>query len=97
VFEFLADFENVPEWNYAIVETHKTSQGPIGVGTTYRQVRSLPAKSEEYFEITEFEPDHRLAIRGGLGPFEGTLSYVLEHVDTARASRMQLTLRATES
>jgi uncharacterized protein YndB with AHSA1/START domain len=71
VFEFLADFENVPEWNYAIVETHKTSQGPIGVETTYRQVRSLPAKSEEYFEFTEFEPDHRLAIRGGLGAVRG--------------------------
>jgi uncharacterized membrane protein len=26
VFAFLADFENVPTWNYAIVETKKTSQ-----------------------------------------------------------------------
>ena len=32
VFGFLADFENIPRWNYAIVETHKVSQGPIGVG-----------------------------------------------------------------
>jgi Polyketide cyclase / dehydrase and lipid transport len=35
VFAFLADFENVPSWNYAIVETKKTSPGPVGVGTTY--------------------------------------------------------------
>ena len=34
VFAFLADFENVPAWNYAIVETKKTSPGPVGVGTT---------------------------------------------------------------
>lgn len=34
VFRFLADFENVPRWNYAIVETHKTSQGAVGVGAT---------------------------------------------------------------
>jgi uncharacterized membrane protein len=27
VFAFLADFENVPTWNYAIVETKKTSPG----------------------------------------------------------------------
>jgi len=81
VFEFLAEFENVPKWNYAIVETHKTSQGAVGVGTTYGQVRSLPSRSEELFEITEFEPDHHLAIRGSVGPFEGTVSYTLESVD----------------
>jgi carbon monoxide dehydrogenase subunit G len=48
------------------------------VGTTYRQIRSIPSRSEESFEVTEFEPDRRLAIRGGLGPLEGTLMYELE-------------------
>ena len=52
VFAFLADFENIPKWNYAIVETHKVSEGPIGVGTIYRQVRSVPSRSEERFEVT---------------------------------------------
>jgi len=46
VFAFLADFENIPKWNYAIVKTEKTSPGPVGVGTTYRQLRSIPARSE---------------------------------------------------
>jgi len=48
------------------------------VGATYRQIRSVPAISEERFEVTEFEPDRRLAIHGDLGPFEGTLTYELE-------------------
>ncbi len=78
VFRFLADFENVPKWNYAIVETRKTSDGPVGVGATYRQIRSIPARSEESFEVTEFEPDRRLSIRGDLGPLEGTLTYELK-------------------
>jgi predicted FMN-binding regulatory protein PaiB len=55
VFAFLADFENVPTWNYAIVETKKTSQGPVGVGTTYRQIRSISGRSEEGFKVTAFE------------------------------------------
>lgn len=50
VFRFLADFQNVPRWNYATVETRKTSPGPVGVGATYRQLRSVPTRSEE-FEI----------------------------------------------
>jgi hypothetical protein len=35
VFSYLADFENTPALNYAIVETFKTSAGPVGVATTY--------------------------------------------------------------
>ena len=42
VFAFLSDLENVPKWNYAIVETRKVSEGPVGQGTVYRQVRSVP-------------------------------------------------------
>jgi carbon monoxide dehydrogenase subunit G len=80
VFEFVSDLENVPRWNYAIVETRMTSDGPVRVGTTYRQVRSLPSRSEETLQVTELEPDRRFAVQGGLGPFEGTLTYEFEEV-----------------
>jgi Polyketide cyclase / dehydrase and lipid transport len=80
VFAFLADFENVPGWNYAIVETRKVTPGPVGVGTTYRQVRSVPRRSEEDFEVTVFEPASRLEVQGELGPFRARLSYALEPV-----------------
>jgi carbon monoxide dehydrogenase subunit G len=77
VFAFLADFENIPTWNYAIVATKKTSPGPVGVGTTYRQLRSIPARSEEGFEVTAFEPTTRLEVHGDIGPFTATISYLL--------------------
>ena len=75
VFAFLADFENVPTWNYAIVETKKTSPGPVGVGSTYRQLRSIPDTSEEGFEVTAFEPTSRLEVHGSIGHFIATISY----------------------
>jgi carbon monoxide dehydrogenase subunit G len=75
---FLADFENVPRWNYAIVETTKVSPGPVGVGTTYRQIRSVPRRSEEGFEVTAFEPPRRLEVQGQIGPFRARISYLLE-------------------
>jgi uncharacterized protein YndB with AHSA1/START domain len=80
VFEFVSDLENVPKWNYAIVETRKTSDGPVRVGSTYRQVRSVPSRSEESLEVIEVEPDRRFAVHGGLGPFEATLTYEFEGV-----------------
>jgi hypothetical protein len=78
VFAFLADFQNVPKWNYAIVETTKVSPGPVGVGTTYRQIRSVPSRSEESFEVTVFEPASQLEVQGQIGPFRARISYLLE-------------------
>ncbi len=80
VFGFLADFENIPRWNYAIVETRKVSQGPVGVGTIYQQVRSVPSRSEEHFEVTAHNPPRHLEIQGQLGPFPSRLSYALDAV-----------------
>jgi len=80
VFAFLADFENIPTWNYAIVQTKKTSPGPVGVGTTYRQLRSIPDRSQEGFEVTVFEPATRLEVHGDIGPFTATISYLLAPV-----------------
>ncbi len=78
VFGFLSQFESVPEWNYAIVETRKVSEGPVGVGTIYHQVRSVPSRSEERFEVTVYNPSRHLEIRGQLGPFPSRLSYALD-------------------
>jgi uncharacterized protein YndB with AHSA1/START domain len=77
VFAFLSDLENIPKWNYAIVETRKISEGPVGVGTTYRQVRSVPSRSEERLEITAYDPPRQLEVRGQLGPFRSRLFYAL--------------------
>jgi uncharacterized protein YndB with AHSA1/START domain len=95
VFAFLADFENIPKWNYAIVETHKVSEGVVGVGTIYQQVRSVPSRSEERFEITAYNPPRHLEIRGQLGPFPSRLSYALDAIPegTRLTNSVQLELR----
>ena len=95
VFEYLADLENLPRWNYAIVETHKVSQGPVGVGTVYQQVRSVPRRSEEGFEVTAYNPPRQLEIQGQLGPFPSRLSYALDTVPegTRVTNSVELELR----
>jgi carbon monoxide dehydrogenase subunit G len=81
VFAFLADFENVPRWNHAIESTTKTSAGPVGVGSTYRQTRSQPRRSEEWLEVTAFEPSAHLGVEGEIGPFHARLDYRLEPIE----------------
>src|SRR5262245_27248888 len=42
VFDFVADPANFPQWAGALVkESRLTSDGPVGVGTTFRQVNVL--------------------------------------------------------
>jgi uncharacterized protein YndB with AHSA1/START domain len=83
VYAYLADFENIPQWNYAISRTWKVSDGPVRVGSTYRQTRTIPNQTEETFEVTEYDPDRSLAIQGTLGPFAARSSYRLEEAGDA--------------
>jgi uncharacterized protein YndB with AHSA1/START domain len=96
VFAYLAELENIPQWNYAIGETRRTSEGPVGVGSQYTQVRTIPDQAEESLEITAFEPDSRLEIRGDLGPFHGEIAYLLvSAVDGATALTNTMDLQAS--
>ena len=86
VFTYLADAENLPQWNYAIEQTRKVSPGPVGVGTVYRQTRTLPGRSQEDFEIVVFQPPGQLALDGTFGPFKARASYLLERQPAGRSS-----------
>ncbi|HEX9231767.1 MAG TPA: SRPBCC family protein [Jatrophihabitantaceae bacterium] len=94
VFAYLAEFENVPRWNYAIADTRKVTDGPVGVGARYLQMRTIPSRSEETFEVVEFEPDRRLVIRGQIGPFSGDIAYLLEGAANATVLTNTCDLRA---
>src|SRR6266508_3069795 len=60
VFAFLVDLENLPKWNYYVLEVRKRSSGPIRIGTTYHQVRKT---DEQDLRITELEPNHTVAVQ----------------------------------
>ena len=77
VFAYLGDLENVPEWNWAVTATHKVSEGPVGVGTEYRQTRTVPRPGSEELRLTSFEPPSTIVIEGTLGPFAARIGYVL--------------------
>jgi hypothetical protein len=70
VFALAADPTNDPLWASVVAEATQTSEGPLGVGTTFEQVlRLLGRRIEITFEVTEYEPNRRLHI----GRFSGRL------------------------
>jgi uncharacterized membrane protein len=60
VFAFLSDFENIPKWNYYVLEVRQLSESPIGIATTYQQVRKT---DQQDFQIIEFEPNNTVAVK----------------------------------
>jgi uncharacterized protein YndB with AHSA1/START domain len=76
VFAVLTHLENAATWSRAIEET-LTTPDPMGVGTRRRAV--VPTfggrTAENEMELTEFEPNRRLAMRSISGfPFEVRIS-----------------------
>jgi uncharacterized membrane protein len=60
VFAFISNFENMPQWNYFVVEVTKESANGPEVGTIFRQRRK---SDEQVYTITEFEPNLRVTVR----------------------------------
>jgi hypothetical protein len=69
VYAYIADLEHTPEWNWAISRGEKITPGPVGIGTQYRQTRSIPRPAVEVIEITGLQQGRRVDVVGTLGPF----------------------------
>jgi uncharacterized membrane protein len=82
VFTFLADFKNEPQFVPAVVKTEQTSAGPIGVGTTYREVNRLilGLRTAAAYQITEYEPNHKVAFKSLSGPAQFKGGYTVEAI-----------------
>jgi uncharacterized membrane protein len=83
VFQFLSNFENMPKWNYFVVNVKKISDGPVGINTAFRQTRKTD--NQEY-RIIEYEPKHRVAVQT-LPPYAKlTMRFTLEPSDNGKGT-----------
>jgi hypothetical protein len=59
VFAYLADFTNIPAWNYYVEHVRQITPGPVAVGTTYEQTRRT---DRQRFAITVYQAPSALAV-----------------------------------
>jgi uncharacterized protein YndB with AHSA1/START domain len=86
VFSVMSDASKNPRWASGISETTKTSDGPIGVGTTWHGVgKFLGRRIESDTRYTEFEPNHKVTTEITT-PFPMTITYSFE--STAGGTRV---------
>jgi uncharacterized protein YndB with AHSA1/START domain len=82
VFAVLSNVENNPKWASAFLEAKKTSDGPIGVGTTWRGVgKVLGQRIETELECTEYEPNRKSAQKSKSKPFPSEVRQTFEPVE----------------
>ncbi len=81
IFAYMTDVVNGTEWQEDLVEAQQTSTGPMGVGTTIREVRQFMGRRlESVFKITEHEPGRKLSFESTSGPLPLRGHYDLEPV-----------------
>jgi uncharacterized protein YndB with AHSA1/START domain len=88
VFDYLADARNEPEWLPGAHGIEKTSEGEIGLGTTFRGEYARAGTIE--VEIVEFERPTRLTFRGrakGM-TFDDAITLTPEHAGTRLEAEM---------
>jgi hypothetical protein len=62
-------FEHHGQWDETVISMRKTSDGPVGVGTTGIEERRFGrSRQKNAFKVTEFEPDRRFAYESTSGP-----------------------------
>jgi carbon monoxide dehydrogenase subunit G len=78
VFAFMSDFANDAKWQADLIRSEKTSEGPIGVGTTGLIVQKVMGKEmKNDIEVTAYDPPKLFAAKTTSGPvqFEFTTTY----------------------
>ncbi len=82
VFAFVSNPKNDSQWQSNTTETKITSQGPIGVGTTYRDVTQfLGRRIESIYEFTEYEANRKLSLKSTSGPIPLEATITCEPVE----------------
>jgi len=62
VFSFLSNLENNMKWRSGMIKAEKISEGPIGVGTTYRVINNFfGRRAEGEAVVTEYELNRKYA------------------------------------
>lgn len=76
VFAFVAEPDNLPEWDVAVVQARREFTGPPQLGHRAWTIRRFPAwQAEVVWEITTFEEPTTFELRSVSGPYSMRANY----------------------
>ena len=79
VFAYITNLDNALEWLPAVTHLEQITQGPLSVGTRYRETRQVGDREGQVeMEVTEYDPPRRYAVAFARGGYESTYRYTFE-------------------
>jgi carbon monoxide dehydrogenase subunit G len=79
VWAFISNFENTTRWSRGVLEARRTSDGPLGVGSTLETVvRAFGRRRTADYLVTEYEPNRAFAFEVTSGPMTSRARYSVE-------------------
>ena len=81
VFAFVMDANKWPLWNEELVQVEQSSEGPVGVGTTYRGIADFMGRMAWRAQITEYRPREKVSQTMSVGPVQIEGSWLFEPVE----------------
>ena len=87
VFDCMTDLDGYQQWMHGLLRVDKLTDGPVAVGSSWREVRKLYGKEGgEVFEVTTYDPPGHLHLYvDGTKGITGKGEYHFDHVLTASA------------
>jgi len=61
VYRRLADFERHSDFSRGLAKVEKITSGPVGVGSQFKALETVPSRFTSYSEITALEAPRRIA------------------------------------
>ena len=93
VFAVASNPETYSKWSPGLIEVKRISEGPVGVGTTWRLVRqALGQRLEGDLELTEYEPNLKFTLDSKSRPFPGEARWTFDVVEGG--TRVSVVLQA---
>lgn len=83
VFAFVANPNNMPKWNSAVVSLEQITPGAVGVGTKFKNVGEMMGRRiEGEMQVTAYEPDSKCGFQVNAGPMQVNLTLAFKPVGT---------------
>lgn len=82
VYAYVTDNSKTAEWQSGLKESSVISDGPFGVGSQIKDVRTLAGRElESNVEVTAFEPNKKFGLKALSGPVQFEITQTFEAVD----------------
>jgi uncharacterized protein YndB with AHSA1/START domain len=73
------DENNIPKWDPDLLKATKTSEGPVGKGTTYRlDIKPFMGETQGAGEVVAYEPDQRIELQFSMGKMKPHVFHLFE-------------------